>query len=66
MFKKIIEKIKQKRFEKEKAKYHWLELRLKTQGVKHIKYTKYGVPFPDWDKILAEGWEKYQAENCNK
>lgn len=62
MFKKILEKIKQKRFEKEKAKYIWLELHLRKQGVKHIRYTQYGVPLPDWEKLIAEDLERFNGE----
>lgn len=62
MLKKIVDKIKQKRLEREKSKYMFLECRLRSQGIKHIRYTKYGVPYPDWDKILAENWQKYELK----
>lgn len=62
MLKKIIGKIKQKRFERMKRKYWFVECRLMQQGIRHIKYTKYGVPFPDWEKIINEHIEGLKTE----
>jgi hypothetical protein len=60
--KRLIEKIRQKRFEKKKRKYFWVEMDLRARGIEHIKYNENGVPFPDWEKIISEKIERIKQE----
>lgn len=42
--------------------YQAKEQELKAQGIKHIRYTKHGVPLPDWDKIISEKVEEIKRK----